>query len=61
MASLGLPARTNSSSASLNLPASHQARLSNGMYGVSFAVAVDKQSNALLFQLPFMRMGVCAS
>ncbi len=27
MASLGLPARTNSSSASLNLPASHETRL----------------------------------
>ena len=45
MASLGLPARTNSSSASLNLPASRQAGWSiNGRHGVSFAVEAEQRA-----------------
>jgi len=63
MASLGLPARTNSSSASLNLPASLQARwtINRGRIESALLLPIGKQSDTLLFHSPCMHMGVCWS
>jgi len=63
MASLGLPARTNTSSASLNLPASLQARwtINRGRIESALLLPIGKQSDTLLFHSPCMHMGVCWS